>query len=423
MNYNEFQNYLKILSQRGSKLGLDRIKKLLQLIGNPQDKLKFIHVAGTNGKGSVCAMTSNILIEAGYKVGMYTSPGVTCFEERIQINGVNISREILAEVATYIYSYAESMEDKPTEFEVVTVIGFEYFHRTGCDVVVLEVGMGGKMDATNVIGAPEISVITAIDLDHMEELGSTVSLIAKEKAGIIKDNGNVVFYGQNPEAFDVISEICIQLHAELKCPNYSNLKLISHSVNGSVFEYNELKDLHISLIGKYQIYNASLVLCVMDTMKNKGWNISDEAIRKGLIKTKLPDRFEIVQTNPYFIMDGGHNPHGVTGTIETIKEFFEDKDITVLMGVMADKNVDEIISIIAPIASRFITVTPNNIRAMKAEELASKIRKHKINVFAYDKINEAVKSALDFAGKDGVVVAMGTFYMYSEVKQSLLSCK
>jgi len=314
------------------------------------------------------------------------------------------------------------MEDKPTEFEVVTAIGFEYFYRSNCDIVVLEVGLGGTNDATNVISKSEVSVITAIELDHTLELGATISLIAKEKAGIIKDNGSVVYYRENEEATKVIEETCARHNASFYSPDFKQLHLISHSISGSVFDYCDLKNLQLSLIGKYQIYNAALVICLMNVLVNKGYNISGGNIRAGLSQTILPDRFEIARENPYFIMDGGHNPHGVTGTIETIKEVFAGKDITILMGVMADKNVDEIIKIISPVASRFITVTPKNDRAMNSLVLAGKIKTLNIEAFAFDSIYEAVKSALNYAGNDGVVCALGTFYMYSEVKAALLSC-
>ena len=416
MNYEESLEYIHGIYWRGSKLGLSRTQELLALLGNPEKKLKFIHIAGTNGKGSTAAMLASVLQAAGYRTGLYTSPFINRFNERMCFNGEPITDEELAEVTSDIKPVAESMQDLPTEFELVTAIGFEYFLRKQCDIVVLEVGMGGLLDSTNVIEVPEAAVICAIGLDHTADLGNTFTEIAKNKAGIIKEGGDVIIYGQNPEADAVFEETCREKNARLHRVDYSTLAPGEIDLDGQTFSFGERKDLRIPLVGTYQPMNAALVLTTLDVLKGKGWNISEENIREGLAATKWPGRFEVLQRDPVFIVDGGHNPHGIKATADSLAAHFPNQKIHFLMGVMADKDVSTILDYILPLAADFIAVKPDNPRAMDPELLAEKIREHGVPAKAAPTVADGVAMALAEAAPDEAVCALGSLYMSGEVR-------
>ena len=325
MNYEEAIAYIFGKNWRGSKLGLSRTRELLSRLGNPQYALKFIHVAGTNGKGSVCAMLASILTQSGYRVGLYTSPAIRSFNERIQCNGSPIGNAELAEIVTDIRRYADAMEDRPTEFELVTAIGMEYFKRKGCDFVVLEVGLGGTLDSTNVIRTPEAAVIAAIDYDHMRELGGTMESIASAKAGIIKPCGDVIFYGNNKTAETVIAAKCAEQNAHLTVADYGSLRIQKAGIEGIIFDYRVggrlLQNLFVPLAGTYQVYNAALALTAIERLSQK-YEIREEAIYHGLAQVKWPGRFELLSKAPVFIVDGAHNPHGIRGTAQSLAQHF-----------------------------------------------------------------------------------------------------
>lgn len=422
MTYDEALKYIHRISWRGSKPGLDRTRELLSKIGNPEKKLKFIHIAGTNGKGSVSAMLASILKEAGYKTGLYTSPYILEFNERMQINGQPISNEELAELTGYVAAFADTMSDPPTEFEVNTVIAFEYFKRNGCDIVVLETGMGGELDSTNVIDTPELAIITTIGYDHVRELGPTMRDIASAKAGIIKQNGKVLFYGENPEAETVIREKCAQMNASLAIPDFSVINNKEVSLEKLRFDFGAYKGVSIPLVGIYQFNNAAMALSAIDIIKHNR-KISDEAIYKGLANVKWRGRFELLMRRPLFISDGGHNPEGVNSAIESFKAQLPGKKAVFLLGIMADKDVDHMIRLIAPVASEFITVTPDNPRAMAAEMLKERLLKFGKPVTACESVLAGVKTALEHAGNDGIVFSLGSLYMYREVYNAVSTIK
>ncbi len=403
MNIQETFEYIHKVNWRGSKPGLSRTIKLLDLVGNPHKKLKFVHVAGTNGKGSTCAMLANILQIEGYKTGLYTSPYIYVFNERMQINGENISDEKLCEVTTYVRQFADTMEDAPTEFELITAVAMEFFSREQCDIVVLETGLGGELDSTNVIDVPEVAVITALGLDHTKELGPCISDIAKAKAGIIKQGGKVAFYGGEPEALSVIESACKERNCLLRLPK-----------RGSADAYE------IGLQGVYQRKNAELVLTVVELLKESGRHISPESVIKGMATVKWPGRFQKVHSKPDVIVDGGHNPHGVQGTADSLAFYYPGKKISFVMGVMADKEVDKILDILTPLASDFVTVTPDNPRAMKAETLATLIKERGVPAEATETVAEGVRLAVNRACEDDVVCAIGSLYMFKEVVDSLV---
>ena len=416
MNYSEALSYIHSVCWKGSVPGLSRTRELLGKLGNPEQSLKFIHIAGTNGKGSTAAMLASILEEAGYTVGLYTSPFINRFNERMQVNHTCIGDEELAELTDYVRPYADSMADSPTEFELITAIAMEFFKRKHCDIVVLEVGMGGALDSTNVIDTPEVAVIAAMGFDHTRELGSTMAEIASAKAGIIKPHGDVVIYGQNPEAEAVFERVAAEQHSTLSRPDYSQLIPGDFSLEGQSFSYGTWKDLRIPLVGAYQLNNAAVVLTAVEVLRRKGWSVSDDAVREGLAHTRWPARFEVLHRDPVFIVDGGHNPHGIKATAESLQRIFPGQKFVFVTGVMADKDVEHILGLIVPMARRFYTVTPPNPRAMQADVLAQRIQAMGADAIPCDSIPQAVASAMDFAGPDGVVCALGSLYMSGDVR-------
>ncbi|OGO87264.1 MAG: hypothetical protein A2Y15_01950 [Clostridiales bacterium GWF2_36_10] len=419
MNYEEAIKYIHSVSWRGSKLGLSRTKELLTAMGNPEKKLKFIHIAGTNGKGSVSAMLASVFKAEGYKTGLYTSPYIVSFNERMQINGNAIGNDELAEHTGYILQFADKMLDPPTEFELITALAFEYFYRNGCDIVVLETGMGGDLDSTNVIETPELAIITTIDYDHTRELGVTMNEIASAKAGIIKQGGSVLFYGENPEAEDIIRKKCSEVNAILSIPDFSKIIKREISLEHLLFNFENYKDVSVPLIGVYQFKNTALVLSALDIIKLKGRKISDRAIYEGLGNVIWRGRFEILMREPLFISDGGHNPQGVTSAVESFKAQLPDKKAVFILGIMADKNVESMVEIIAPIASEFITVTPDNPRSMPAEQLKERLLKFGLLVTACVSVCDGVNTAINRAGKNGIVFSLGSLYLYKEVLSSV----
>ena len=416
MNYSEALSYIHSVCWKGSVPGLSRTRELLGKLGNPEQSLKFIHIAGTNGKGSTAAMLASILEEAGYTVGLYTSPFINRFNERMQVNHTCIGDEELAELTDYVRPYADSMADSPTEFELITAIAMEFFKRKHCDIVVLEVGMGGALDSTNVIDTPEVAVIAAMGFDHTRELGSTMTEIASAKAGIIKPHGDVVIYGQNPEAEAVFERVAAEQHSTLSRPDYSQLIPGDFSLEGQSFSYGTWKDLRIPLVGAYQLNNAAVVLTAVEVLRRKGWSISDDAVREGLAHTRWPARFEVLHRDPVFIVDGGHNPHGIKATAESLQRIFPGRKFVFVTGVLADKDVEHILGLIVPMARRFYTVTPPNPRAMQADVLAQRIQAMGADAIPCNSIPQAVASAMDFAGPVGVACALGSLYMSGDVR-------
>lgn len=416
MTYEEALKYIHSVNWVGSKLGLERTRELLGKLGNPHKKLKFIHIAGTNGKGSTAAMLSSILERAGYRVGLYTSPFINRFNERMQVCGEQIPDDTLAELTAHIQPYADAMADAPTEFELITALAMEYFLRERCDVVVLEVGMGGELDSTNVIDVPEAAVITAMGLDHVKELGPTMADIAGAKAGIIKPGGSVVSYGGNPEADPVFEQACREKGASLRRPDFSRIVPGGFDLDGQSFSYGPWKDLRIPLVGSYQMNNAAVVLETVAALRERGWNVPDDAVRQGMAATRWPARFEVLRRDPVFIVDGGHNPHGIRATAESLKRLFPGKKFTFVTGVMADKDVESILGLIVPLADQFFTVRPNNPRAMKAEELASRIAALGVRATPCESVAVGVAKAIEAEGADGVACALGSLYMSGEVR-------
>ena len=420
MNYSEALSYIHSISWKGSVLGLGRTQELLHKLGNPEKRLRFIHIAGTNGKGSTAAMLSSVLQSAGYRAGLYTSPFINRFNERMQIDQQCISDDELAELTAEVKPIADGMADHPTEFELITAIGMVYFARHACDIVVLEVGMGGALDSTNVIDVPEVAVITAMGMDHVRELGPTMADIACAKAGIIKAGGDVVSYGGNPEADAVFGRICRERGARLHQPDFAAIVPGPFGLDGQRFSYGAWDDIRIPLAGSYQMQNAAVVLTTIDVLRNKGWKISDAAVYAGMAGTHWPARFEVLCHDPVFIVDGGHNPHGIRATADSLKRLFPDRRIVFLVGVMADKDVESILGLVAPLAERFFTVRPDNPRAMAADELARRIEKLGVPAEPCASVEEGVRRALALARPKGVACALGSLYMSGDVRNCFI---
>jgi dihydrofolate synthase/folylpolyglutamate synthase len=420
MSYEAALAFFKDPRWVGSKPGLERTRDLLSSLGNPEKKLKFVHVVGTNGKGSTSACVASCLKEAGYRTGLYTSPYVLRFNEMIQVDGEQIKDRELEELTLELAPHAEAMSDSPTEFELITALAFYHFFKSGCDIVVLEAGMGGELDATNVIGAPEAAVVCPIALDHCQWLGSSLKEIALVKGGIIKKGCDVAMFGSGAEADTVIEQKCAEAGAKLYKPDFNRLNIISTGINGCFFDYERLKNVFLPLSGAYQPKNAALAITVLDLLKNRGWKISDKAIKSGLSKVYWPGRYEVLGSNPTFILDGSHNPHGMEATADSLKKHFGGRKLTFLVGVMADKDIPAMMSFIAPMAERFIAVEPPNPRAMKPQELAKLLyRLYGRPSFFYDSIAEGVKAAVAAAGPSGVVVALGSLYFSGEVRAAV----
>lgn len=416
MTYEEALSYIHSICWKGSKLGLDRTRELLGKLDDPQKELKFIHIAGTNGKGSTAAMLSSILEEAGYRVGLYTSPFINRFNERMQVNHQPIPDEELAALTEYVRPYADAMADSPTEFELITALAMVWFARQKCDIVVLEVGMGGELDSTNIIDVPEAAVIAAMGLDHVKELGPTMADIARAKAGIIKEGGRVVSYGGNPEADEVIAAVCRARKASLRQPDFSAIVPGDFGLEGQTFSYKGWRGLRIPLVGAYQMNNAAVVLETVEVLRQRGWSVSDEAVRQGLADTRWPARFEVLRRDPVFIVDGGHNPHGIRATAESLRRLFPGRKITFVTGVMADKDVEHILGLIVPLADQFFTVRPDNPRAMDAGELARRIEAMGAKATACASVRDGVDRAIQAEGPHGVACALGSLYMSGEVR-------
>ena len=416
MTYEEALSYIHGVSWTFCKPGLERIRALCEALGNPQDGLRFIHVAGTNGKGSFCSMLSSVLREAGYKTGCYTSPYIKVFNERMAIDGEMISNDELAELTAYVKPIADAMTDKPTEFELITAIAFEYFHRHACDVVVLEAGMGGRLDSTNIIRNPLLSVITGIALDHTAFLGDSVEKIALEKAGIIKDGRPVLYGGEDATAACVIEEVARARNSSFLSVDYSDLSCKSMTLEGSLLDFGDHKDIKICMLGLYQPKNAAVVLSAVDLLRDAGMKISEQAVKRGLWMASWPARFEILSQDPLVIFDGAHNPQGIDAAVQSIQHYFKDQKVYVMTGVLRDKDYCVIARRLSEIASRAFVMTPDNPRALDGKEYASLLSSFGVSAKAYPSVKEAFDHAKQTALRDGIpLVCLGSLYTYSSL--------
>lgn len=418
MNYDEVLKRINSRNQFGIRPGLKRIKRLLELLGDPQDRLKFIHVAGTNGKGSVCKMLSLILEKSSYKTGLFISPYVIDFRERFQINNTMISKNDLVEIFETVEPFLNILDKEGefvTEFELITAMSFLYFLKNNCDVVILEVGLGGKFDATNVIKSSVLSIIMSISFDHTKILGSTIEKIAKEKAGILKKNGKLILYNQEFKS----AEYVIKLEAEKKnCkvlePDLDEFKVIFESVVGTKFIYKN-KEYFLKLCGRHQIKNVSVVFKAIENLKD--FLITYENIKDALESISFPARFDVISKNPMVIVDGAHNFSSINILKRNLIKFFGGKNIIGIAAMLKDKDVDSCLKDILPLFSKVVVTKINNPRSLCENEIFDISSKYceKEKIFKENNSLSAFNKALSLFSPGDVIVVFGSLYFSSEI--------
>ena len=418
MTYQEALTYIHSISWRGSKPGLERISGMMEQLGNVQEDLKFIHIAGTNGKGSVSAMLSSVLTAAGYRTGLFISPYIMRFNERMQVNGMPISDEELAEIIAEVQPVAESMAERPTEFEIITAAAFLWFARQKCDIVVLETGLGGRLDATNLISKNVCTVITNLGMDHTEYLGNTLGEIAGEKCGILKPGCPVVAYRSAPEAMKVIRARAKELECPVRTADFGKIKALSADLQGQTFQYKQFPELTVHLLGAHQLKNAAVALETISVLRKAGWEIPDEAVVHGMDATRWPGRFEVLQDNPLVIVDGAHNPQGVESLIAAVKEYLPGQHIVCVTGVLADKDWKPMMDRLKTVVSDFVAVTPDSPRALGNVRLARYLTDREHWVSVADDVEKGLTGALERAkATGGMVLACGSLYMAADVRR------
>lgn len=422
MNYREATEYIEELQQYGSVLGLDSMRELCSRLGNPQDELRFVHIAGTNGKGSVLAYVSTILKEAGYRVGRYLSPTITDYRERFQIDGRFITQSGLCKYLEQVKEAAEAMaaegKPHPTPFEVETAVAFLYFLDKKCDIVVLETGLGGALDATNVVKTTVAAVFASISMDHMAILGDTLEKIALVKAGIMKDRCYVVTARQDPAVAKILKQAALLRKCKLYTADAERAKQVHYGVTKQRFTYAGYKNLEISMLGKFQIENAVVAVETIQVLAKAGFPVKEEALRRGLLLTSWPGRFSVIGKKPLFIADGAHNEDASRRLAESLQFYFAEKKMIFILGMLKDKEYEKVINNTCNMAEHIITVTPPiRERAMPAYELAQAVRECNGNVTVADSVPEAVEIAYLLASreKDAVIVAFGSLSYLGEL--------
>ena len=405
----------------GIKPGLERIGALLERLGEPQKRLKFVHVAGTNGKGTCSTLVASALKECGLRVGLYTSPYVLEFRERFQINGEMIPQQELIEEVEALSPIADEFEkngDQVTEFEYITALAFHWFARRGCDVVVLEVGMGGRFDATNIIDVPEVAAIMSISLDHTAILGDTLEKIAFEKAGILKEGGRLVLYPQQaPEVFSELEQICRERRVELLLPDLSQVKELECSIDGTTFQAGE-QIWRTPFLGEHQVRNAVTALKVLEVLKQRRWPVTEQAVKAGFEKAFIPARMEVISREPLCLLDGGHNPGCAQALGQALTRFVPQRKVAI-MGVMADKDSREALRILGALFSQIVTVAPEGLRALPAQKLAEVASEFCPKVIPAGSCREALALAVKAMGENGALVVCGSFYLAGEIREML----
>ena len=426
MTYEEAMEYIESVGRFGSNYGLRRTFRLLEILGNPQEKLKLIHVAGTNGKGSTTAMITKMLRGLGYKIGMYTSPYLEEFEERIQINGVNIRKdtfvELLEEVKKAVDKVIEENYDHPTEFEILTALMFLYFYNERVDYGVIEVGIGGTMDSTNVL-TPVISVITSISMDHMNILGDTIEEIAKQKGGIIKQNIPVELYPQEKKVEEVISKIAKEKNSELHLVKNDSGKLIKINREKVYQEVqvrgiNDIYNINLPLLGEHQILNLTVAMNTVEILlNNENKYASKNLIEKSLEDVEWKGRLEVLHKEPFVVIDGAHNIDGIKSLRRNIEKYFKYNNMYLLLGILADKQVGEMIKEITPMAKKIYALTPHSERAELSEDLRKEILKYNKNVVATENYEDALEEVITEAKKDDLILVSGSLYMIGDMRK------
>ena len=417
MDYQQAVEFVESSSIVRNRYGLEKMQQALHLLGDPHHHTEFVHIAGTNGKGSTAAMTASVLQTAGYRTGLYTSPHLMRYNERMQIDGVPISDEDFVEAASQVQRVCEQLGGVPIVFEVLTLMALWYFVQQHCDIVVLEVGIGGLLDSTNVIPSPKVAIITQLGMDHTETLGNTLEEIAAQKGGIVKEGTPTVMALQEPSAVAIVQQICDKHHAPLALADPERLRVLDASVAGQTLEDREYGKLMLPLAGAHQRKNAANVLEAVAMLRTQGYRISDADVREGIAKTVWPARFERLSTAPDFILDGGHNPQCLHAATAALREYYPGQKVVFLVGMMADKDTDHMLAEMASIAKSFVCIRPDSPRAMQPQLLAQQLtERFHLPACACGSVREGIAEATRQAGKEGVVCALGSLYLAGEVR-------
>lgn len=417
MNYEQAIDYIEQTDTPRQRYGLEKLKQALHLMGDPQDRVPYVHIAGTNGKGSTASMLSSILNHAGLRCGLYTSPHLQRYNERFQIAGEPISDEQLIQSVQRVQQVCEQLGGTPIVFEVLTLMAFELFARLDCQIAVLEVGIGGRLDSTNCIPSPQAAVVTQLGLDHTETLGDTIEQIAWQKGGIAKPGSRLVMAAQQEKAMEVVRQICRQEDCAFCVADPKRMQLLSSTLKGQRVLDEHFGELLIPLAGGHQIKNAANVLCTVEQLVQHGWKIPTEAVRDGLAAAKWSARFELLDESPYFILDGGHNPQCVQAAMDALEQFFPGKKAVILTGMMQDKDTEQMLEQMAEHAACFVCLHPDSPRALSAEQLAQQVKERfGLPAFCCESIAQGVALAREKAGSDGLVCALGSLYLAAEVR-------
>lgn len=429
MNYEESRKYIQDASSRGSVLGLDNIVNLMNKLGNVQDSLKVVHIAGTNGKGSTSAYITQILIEAGYTVGRYTSPAVFDYMEMFTINNINISEDEYAVNMTIIKKAIDEMEAEhmtlPTSFEIETALAYLYFYRNKCDIAIIETGMGGRLDATNIVKSPLVSVLTSISKDHSRFLGETLEEITFNKAGIIKKNCPVVSAIQCDEAAKVIKEEAIKNNSKLiVCNELQNVRFNNDKTYGRYVGISNEFNIETSMLGTFQIHNIPTAIETILALKSEGFFILKENIENGIKNASISGRCERINDTPAIYIDGGHNPGAALNLKNTLEMYFTNRKLVYIIGVLADKDYDTVLSVTGGFANHIITVTPpDNARSLDGRELLKTVLKYNTSAEYADDLEKAVNRGIECAGDDGVLFVFGSLSYLGRIKEIVRSKK
>ena len=424
MIYRESIQYLESVHAFGVKKGMSNMITLMNKLGNPQEQLPIIHIAGTNGKGSVCAMLSSILQEEGYRVGLFTSPHLQYYNERIQVNWKPISNEDFALLATQVRAKCEEMVEEgynhPTVFEYLTAMGFYYFSQQKVDFLILEVGLGGRFDATNIITRPLVSVITSIGLDHTRILGNNLIDIAGEKGGIIKKNCPVVLSCNQKEVYNRIKEIADEQQATLYYSQIQNIFIHNATMEGTTFSiktsYNEYEDLFLLLIGSYQIQNVATVLSTLFVLQKQKICISTRALRKGLSKVRWAGRMEVFSKDPLIVLDGAHNPKGIEAFLQSILGLIQGRKLYVLFGALQDKDYKQMLALLLPHIDGIVLTEPKNHRAVPIQDIRNLIVQETIPVYEEKDSYKAFQIAKNQLEEGDVLCCIGSLYLVGEIQ-------
>lgn len=417
MDYQQAVDYIESSALPRGRYGMERLKQALELLGNPQHKVRFVHVAGTNGKGSCAAMLASVLKEAGYRTGLYISPHLRRYNERMQVDGVDISDDDLIRAAQRVKEVCEQLGGTPIVFEVLTLMALWYFAECRCDFVVLEVGIGGKLDATNCIPAPAAALIAQLGFDHTETLGSTIEEIAAQKGGIAKPGSQLVMAEQEPAALRVVEQLCREQGCGFTVADPERLQVLSTSPEGQRLRDRTYGELLLPLAGSHQVKNAANVLTVVEVLKGEGFAIPDRAVRQGIESTVWPARFERLSRSPDFILDGGHNPQCVQAAVQALQDYYPGKKVVFLTGMMKDKDSAAMLAKMAEVAKAFVCLHADSERAFGTQELAREIE-NTLSLAAYPAASaqEGCALAQRLAGEQGVVCALGSLYLAGEIR-------